>query len=176
MDILISSNLERLLYDLSGCDDAKIRDYMDSLAKDGTYEVDSCIKNTLGEYFWAGCCDDDGTKQTIKDIYSRFSYVCDPHTAVAVNVLRQYREKTADTSKTIIASTASPFKFAGNVLEAIKGSEAKASEPEMLEQLAKLAMSRAPKQISGLFNLPVRFDASCEKSDMPEVILNSLGI
>jgi threonine synthase len=176
MDILISSNLERLLYDLSGCDDVKIRGYMDLLAKEGAYEVNDCVKNALGEYFWAGCCDDEGTKQTIKDTYDRFSYVCDPHTAVALNVLRQYRDKTGDTSKTIIASTASPFKFAGNVLNAIKPEEAPGSEKQMLDNLAELAMTRPPKQISGLFNLPVRFDMSCEKQEMNEVILKALGI
>jgi threonine synthase len=175
MDILISSNLERLIYDLSGCDDEKIRGYMDSLAKEGTYEVDDSIKNTLGEYFWAGCCDDEGTMQTIKDIYERNSYVSDPHTAVALNVLKQYRDKTSDTSKTIIASTASPFKFAGDVLYAIKG-ERNNDEAQMLEELAKLAITHPPKQISNLFNLPVRFEASCEKDKMKDVILNSLGI
>ena len=176
MDILISSNLERLLYDLSGCDDEKIRGYMDSLATNGTYEVDESIKNKLGEYFWAGCCDDEGTKKTIKNIYEHFSYVCDPHTAVALNVLQQYRDKTADASKTIIASTASPFKFAGDVLCAIKGKNSQSSEPKMLEELAELAMTSSPKQITGLFNLPVRFDESCEKQHMNDVILKSLGI
>lgn len=176
MDILISSNLERLLYDLSGCDDAKIRGYMDSLAKDGKYEVNESILNGIHEYFWAGFCDDDATKRTIKDTYERFSYVCDPHTAVALNVLQQYREKTGDTSKTIIASTASPFKFAGDVLSAINAEEQQSSEKQMLEKLSELAITPVPKQISSLFELPVRFDKSCEKQQMKEVILSTLGI
>jgi threonine synthase len=176
MDILISSNLERLIYDLSGCDDEKVRGYMDSLAKDGTYKVDDSIKTALGEYFWAGCCDDEGTKATIKEIYDSFTYVCDPHTAVALNVLKQYRSKTADLSKTIIASTASPFKFAGDVLEAIKGEKSQKTEQDMLETLSELAMTRPPKQIMGLFSLPVRFDQSFEKQQMKDVIFKALGL
>lgn len=176
MDILVSSNLERLVFDLSGCDDAKLRGYMEKLEKDGSYEVDDSIKTRLGEYFWAGCCDDDATRRTIKEIYSRFSYVCDPHTAVALNVLRQYRDKTADTSKTIVASTASPFKFSGNVLTAIRGENSGKSEEELLEELGGIAMTRPPKQISGLFELPVRFDASCDRQGMQAAIFSALGI
>lgn len=176
MDILISSNLERLLYDLSGCDDEKVRGYMDLLNKEGKYEVDESILNAIHEYFWAGYCDDEGTKRTIKDTYERFSYVCDPHTAVALNVLRQYREKTGDTAKTIVASTASPFKFSGDVLNAITGEEQQGSEMQMLEKLSELAITPIPKQISRLFELPVRFTESCEKQKMKDVILNALGI
>ena len=176
MDILISSNLERLIYDLSGCDDEKIRGYMDSLSNEGSYTVDDSIKTALGEYFWAGCCDDEGTKGTIKSIYDRYSYVCDPHTAVAVNVLRQYRDKTADMSKTIIASTASPFKFAGDVLEAIDGKKPQTDEQGLLEALSSYALTRPPKQITGLFELPVLFDESFEKQQMKSVIFKSLGI
>lgn len=176
MDILISSNLERLLYDLSGCDDAKIRSYMDSLAKEGTYTVDDSIKNSIGEYFWAGYCDDNMTRQTIKDIYNKYAYVCDPHTAVAVNVLEQYRVKTNDMSKTIIASTASPFKFAGDVLESIKGEKSSGSEQEQINELAELQMTTPPKQISDLFELPVRFTQSCAKNELKDVVFKALGI
>ncbi|HEX2938067.1 MAG TPA: threonine synthase [Ruminiclostridium sp.] len=176
MDILISSNLERLLYDLSGCDDAKTRGYMDALAKTGTYEVDDSIKNAIGEYFWAGFCDDAMTKQTIKEIYNKYSYICDPHTAVAVNILEQYRAKTSDMSKSIVASTASPFKFAGNVIESITEEEQHESEIEKLNKLAELQLAKPPKQISGLFELPVRFEESCTKTEMKDVVFKSLGI
>lgn len=176
MDILISSNLERLLYDLSGCDDAKIRGYMDSLAKGGTYTVDDSIKNSIGEYFWAGYCDDNMTRQTIKDIYKKYNYVCDPHTAVAVNVLEQYRAKTNDMSKTVIASTASPFKFAGNVLESITGEKQSGSEQEQIKKLAELQITTPPKQISELFELPVRFTQSCGKGELKDVVFKALGI
>ncbi len=170
MDILISSNLERLLYDLSGCDDEKIRTWMQELSVSGSYQVDDYLKNSIGEYFWAGYCDDEKTKSTIKDIYSRYSYVCDPHTAVALNVYEQYKEETKDTSQTIIASTASPFKFAGDVLNAILGKKPEEDEALMLNELSKLAMCNPPKQISALFGLPVRFTQSCDKQKMKDVI------
>lgn len=176
MDILISSNLERLLYDISGCDDAKIRGYMELLSQNGAYTVDESIKNAISEYFWAGWCDDIQTRRTIKEIYEKYSYVCDPHTAVAVNVLEQYRVKTGDMSKTIIASTASPFKFAGNVVEAISGDRELGGEIEKLNKLAELQFTKPPKQIAHLFDLPVRFDKSCSKENMEEAVLNFLGI
>lgn len=176
MDILISSNLERLLYDLSGCDDSKTRGWMESLAKTGRYEVDDYIKNSIGDYFWAGYCDDESTEKTIKDIYSRYSYVCDPHTAVALNVYEQYRKETSDTSKTIIVSTASPFKFAGDVLDAIKGEKQDKDQSEMIDEMAKAAMCRPPKQIESLFNLDVRFSESCDREQMRDVIKEALGI
>lgn len=175
MDILISSNLERLLYDMSGCDDNKIRTWMDSLAETGRYEVDDCMKKSIGEYFWAGYCDDESTKNTIKEIYNKYHYICDPHTAVAMNVYEQYKAKTGDMSKTIIASTASPFKFTGDVLLSLKG-EKSGDEAEMVEQVAKIAMCRPPKQIESLFGMKVRFTDSCEKSTMQDTIKKALGI
>ena len=176
MDILISSNLERLIYDLSGCDAEKVRRYMAQLAAAGRYEVDDTIRRSLGELFWAGSCDDEATKSTIRDICTRFSYVCDPHTAVAVHVYRQYREETGDTSKTIIASTASPFKFSRDVLEAVEGVRSASGEKELLERLGHIMMTYPPQQIRSLFELPVRFDASCDKSEMADVIAASLSV
>lgn len=176
MDILISSNLERLLYDFSGCDDGKVRGWMESLASTGRYEVDDSIKNSIGDYFWAGCCGDDDTQKTIKDIYKKYSYVCDPHTAVALNVYEQYRKATSDTSKTIVVSTASPFKFAGDVLEAIKGEKQDHGQPEMIDEIAKAAMARPPKQIESLFSLDVRFSKSCDRQQMRDIIKGVLGI
>jgi threonine synthase len=176
MDILISSNLERLLYDLSGCDDIKIGGYMRQLTKRGAYEVDSTIKTSLSENFWAGFCDDDATRKTIKEIYDKYAYICDPHTAVAVNVYAQYKEKTGDKSKAIIVSTASPFKFSGNVLEAIKGKKPDGDEESLLKQLSDIVLSPPPKQIASLFEKPVRFSQTCEKSAMPQYILDFLGL
>lgn len=176
MDILVSSNLERLLYDLSACEDVKVRGWMQSLAKYGIYEVDDGIKSSLREHFWAGFCDDAGTKRTISEINKKYSYVCDPHTAVALNVYAQYKEKTADTTKTIIASTASPFKFAGNVLSAITGRQQQTDERALLHELAKLSLCQVPKQIDTLFDLPIRFNDSCEIGAMREKVFNVLGI
>ena len=176
MDILVSSNLERLLYNLSGCDDAKISEYMTRLEEKGSYAVDAGIKTSLEELFWGGSCDDDATRATIKEIFEKYAYTCDPHTAVAVNVYQQYRKKTGDTSKTIIASTANPFKFAGNVLEAIKGGKQRADERELLRELSDIALSPVPAQIVSLFEKPVRFTGDCEKSGMAEAVFRMLGI
>lgn len=176
MDILISSNLERLLYDLSACDDAKIRDYMDSLSSTGRYEVDDTIKKSLSEHFWAGFCDDSGTRSTIRSVYENNSVVIDPHTAVAVNVYQQYREKTGDTSKTIIASTASAYKFAGEVLRSIKGENIPSDQRALIGELAKLSFSNPPKQIASLFDKPVRFKGVCNKDEMKKTIFSALGI
>ena len=119
MDILISSNLERLLYLLCGENDAQIREWFGALAKTGRYEVSEDVKKALFDEFYAGCCDDEQTKATIKEYYEKFSYTCDTHTAVAVKVYEDYVKATGDKTKTIIASTASPYKFSGSVLSAI---------------------------------------------------------
>jgi threonine synthase len=176
MDILISSNLERLLYDLSACDDKKICGWMKELTENGVYEVDSSIKTSLSEQFWSGSCDDVATKETIKNFYTKYSYVCDPHTAVALNVYEQYKQKTADATKTIIASTASPFKFAGDVLEAIEGERPAEDEAGLISLLSSIAMQRAPKQITALFNKQERFNGSCEKTEMIKTIFSALKI
>jgi threonine synthase len=176
MDILISSNLERLLYDLSACDDQVLKTWMNELLKTGKYEVDNQIKNKLSENFWAGFCDDDDTKKTIKNMHDKFSYVCDPHTAVAINVYQQYKEKTADFTKTIIASTASPFKFAGDVLDALKGKSQNQGEFEKINELSELSMLVPPKQIVSIKEKELRFFDCCEKSNIKDYIFEKLGI
>lgn len=177
MDILISSNLERLLYDLSGCDDAQVRGYMDSLSKTGRYEVSDAIKKSISEHFWAGFCDDNNTRGTIKRVFEKNACVTDPHTAVALNVYEQYREKTGDDAKTIIASTASPYKFAGDVVRAIKGEEAaQGDQKTLVSELSNLSLSHAPKQISALFEKPVRFNEVCDKEAMQDTIFSALDI
>lgn len=119
MDILISSNLERLLYLLTGEDDAQIREWFTALAEKGTYEVTDAVKAKLTEQFYGGFCDDAETKATIAELYQKYGYTCDTHTAVAVKVYEDYRKETGDTTKTLIASTASPFKFSASVLDAL---------------------------------------------------------
>ena len=119
MDILSSSNLERLLYHLCGENDAQIREWFGKLASNGKYEVSEDVKKALFDEFYAGCCNDEQTKATIKEYFDKFSYTCDTHTAVAVSVYEEYVKATGDKTKTVIASTASPYKFSGSVLSAI---------------------------------------------------------
>lgn len=99
MDILISSNLERLLYHLSGSDDAQIREWFGSLSKTGRYEVTDEVKKAIADEFYAGCCDDEQTKACIKEIYDEYSYTCDTHTAVAVKVYKDYAAATGDKTR-----------------------------------------------------------------------------
>ena len=152
MDILISSNLERLLYILTGQDDAQIREWFGRLASTGRYEVNDEVKNVLREEFFAGYCDDDQTKKTIREIYEKYSYTCDTHTAVAVKVYEDYKNKTGDMTKTLIASTASPYKFSSSVLEAIEGSNSELDEYEMVDRLAELSKLPIPSSLAELKN------------------------
>ena len=175
MDILISSNLERLLYDLCGRNDATIRDWFGKLSETGRYEVSEEVKAQIKELFWAGCCDDNGTKQTIGDTFRKDHYLCDTHTAVAVNVYHQYKEATGDATKTVIASTASPYKFASSVLGAITD-RIPEDEYAQIDELNRISGLPVPKALAELKNKPVRFTGSIEKAEMEETVLKLLGI
>ena len=176
MDILISSNLERLLYILTGGDDAQIRDWFGKLAKDGKYEVTAEIKAKLQQDFVGGFCDDADTKKTIHDFKEQYGYTCDTHTAVAVKVYLDYIAKTGDTTKTIIASTASPYKFSASVLEAIEGAKSAADEYEQVAHLAEVSGLPIPQSLAALKDKPVRFSEVIEKTDMESYVLKKLGI
>ncbi|MDE5946952.1 MAG: threonine synthase [Oscillospiraceae bacterium] len=175
MDILISSNLERLLYIITGEDDSKIKEWFGSLAETGRYEVTDDVKSVLKSEFYAGFCDDEDTKKTIHDIYEKYSYTCDTHTAVAVKVYQDYRNETGDTTKTIIASTASPYKFSASVLEAIEGSKSELDEYDMIDKLNELSKLEVPESLAKLKTSERRFSDSIEKSDMKNYVLKNLG-
>ncbi|SDA23589.1 threonine synthase [Ruminococcus sp. YE71] len=175
MDILISSNLERLLYMLCGENDATIRDWFGKLASEGKYEVSDDVKKILSEEFAAGCCSDEDTKATIKRIYDKFHYTCDTHTAVAVKVYEDYKAQTGDNTKTIIASTASPYKFSGSVLSAI-GENTDAEEFELVDKLAEVSGLKIPASLAALKNKAVRFDKVIAKDEMKEYVFSVLGI
>ena len=168
MDILISSNLERLLYHLSEGNDALIREYMSSLEKDGKYTVSDEIKSKVSELFAADCCDDKETAQTISKYFDKYSYVPDTHTAVALNVYEKYVAKTGDNTITVVASTANPFKFNKAVVSAIAPDVSldDKDEFELLELLAQKGNIDIPVQLSELRTKAVRFDDVCCKEDM----------
>ncbi|MBQ9981574.1 MAG: threonine synthase [Oscillospiraceae bacterium] len=176
MDILISSNLERLLYMLSGNDDSKIKEWFGALARDGKYEVTDDIKAKIKEEFFAGYCDDESTKATIKNIYDKYSYVCDTHTAVAVKVYEDYVKATGDKTRTLIASTASPYKFSASVLEAISPDSKSEDEYAMVDKINELSKINIPQSLADLKNKPVRFSESIEKSDMTDYVIRTLNI
>lgn len=176
MDILISSNLERLLFHMADEDDAVIREWFGALAKEGRYEVSDAVKAKLAAEFYGGCCGDEETKATIKQVFDRYDYLCDSHTAVAVKVYEDYRKETGDQTKTVIASTASPFKFAGSVLEAVTGAKSDADEFEQLQILGARAGLKVPQQLACLADKPVRFASSVPGDRMEQVVMDSLGI
>ncbi len=172
MDILISSNLERLLYLLTGSD-AAVRGYMEQLNTTGRYEVTPELKQKIQAVFSAGCCDDQGTAETIAKMYQKYGYLMDTHTAVAWKVMEDYRAKTGDMTPTVVASTASPFKFCGSVLEAL-GETKLAAGTEILDQLTAKTGKTAPAPLAGLKGKTVRFTQSVEKSEMSEVVKEML--
>lgn len=176
MDILISSNLERLLYLMTERNDAVISDWFAKLSAEGRYEVTEDIKAKLNEEFYGGFCDDEQTKATISEIYKKYSYTCDTHTAVAVKVYEDYKKETGDTTKTVIASTASPYKFSASVLEALDGTASELDEYAMVDKLYELSNLAIPSALADLKNKPERFNDSIEKDTMKEYVLNDLGI
>lgn len=172
MDILISSNLERLLYLLCDEDDIRVRGWMASLISGGTYNVGEEIFNKIKTHFAAGYCDDEKTKQAIARTFEDFCYLCDTHTGVAVNVYYDYRDSTGDKTPTVIASTASPFKFSASVLDAISpGSAHGADEFDLVHMLAEFTGLECPPQLANLASKKVRFADCCAKNEMEEKVL-----
>lgn len=175
MDILISSNLERLLYHICGENDAQIKEWFGSLASDGKYEVSDEVKAVLADEFYAGCCDDVQTKACIKEIYDKYSYTCDTHTAVAVKVYEDYKAATGDATKTVIASTASPYKFSGSVLSAI-GADTATDEFALVEKLNEVSKLPVPASLAALKDKEIRFSETIDKTEMKDYVFRALGI
>ncbi len=177
MDILISSNLERLLYLLSDKDEAYTNSLMEQLAKTGVYDVSRDILAKIKSTFAAGYCDDAQTKATIAATFKDRGYLCDTHTAVAVHVYESYRAATGDTTPAVIASTASPFKFSASVLAALQtDAAAQGDEFAMLDELAVLTGTACPQQLTGLKEKPVRFNDVCTKEGMAQSVLDMLKL
>ncbi len=174
MDILISSNLERLLYHLTGRNDKLISEWFGKLKTEGRYEVNDEVKKMLGELFFAGCCSDEETKAQIRKTFDEEHYLLDTHSAVAVKVYEDYRAKTGDTTKTIIASTANPYKFGRAVFEAVGGDASIGDEFELIEQLEKKTGTKMPAPLAATKNKEVRFKGSVEKQNMSRVVLDFL--
>lgn len=175
MDILISSNLERLLYHMSN-DDKVVKKLFAELAETGKYQVPESIKAQLDDEFYAGYTTDDETLATIKAVYDKYSYTMDTHTAVAVKVYYDYVEKTGDTTKTVIASTASPYKFSSSVLKALDKYDSNMSEFELVDVLADASKMPIPSSLAALKSKTVRFDGSATKDEMLDYIYNVLEV
>ena len=176
MDILISSNLERLLYLMTDKNDAVIREWFGKLSSEGKYEVSDDVKAKLQEEFCAGFCDDAQTKEAIHAVYEKYSYTCDTHTAVALKVYNDYKAATGDATKTVIASTASPYKFSAAVLEALEGKTSDIDEYDKVDRIAELSKIPVPSALADLKNKPERFNDVIDKADQKNYVLKTLGI
>lgn len=177
MDILVSSNLERLLYKLSGNSDETTREWMNKLKSDGKYEVTDDVKAVIKDKFFGGYCDDAQTKATISKLFEQDNYLCDTHTAVAVNVYEQYVNETGDNTPAVIASTASPYKFSKAVLQAVSPeTELPETEFETVDKLNEFTGAPVPAPLAGLKNKTSRFSDVTEVHKMQDYVLNALGI
>ncbi len=174
MDILISSNLERLIYLICGKDAEKNKEMMNRLSAEGRYEITPEMKEKLSD-FYGGYASEEETAAAIKKLYEKCGYVMDTHTAVASCVYEKYKSETGDETKTVIASTASPFKFARSVMNAIDKKYEKLGDFELVDELSKLANVKVPEAIEEIRTAPVLHDKTCEKdgmADMVKVYLN----
>ena len=173
MDILVSSNLERLLFDLSEWDDQLVKKYMADLAAAGRYEVNAALRERIQSLFYAGSCGERETGTAIRSLHRDYGYLVDTHTAVAAKVLTGYRAETGDTAPSIFVSTASPFKFCSSVLEAL-GEADIAQGLDALDQLTAKTGQPAPAPLAGLRNKRVRFTQVVEKERMADAVMSLL--
>ncbi|MGI5851177.1 MAG: threonine synthase [Caldicoprobacterales bacterium] len=178
MDILISSNLERLLFELCDRQDHQLRIWMGELNETGRYKLDGESLKMLQSILWGGSADEEQTLKAIRDTYRQYNYIIDPHTAVGKWVYDEYREETRDTKKTILVSTASPFKFPGDVLKAIKGMEYIQGKDDfqVLEALASVSGTKIPPGLSELENKPVLHQTTLAAGNMRQAIINFLEL
>ena len=174
MDILVSSNLERLLFLMSGCDAAQVADWMGKLKADGCYQVDDAMIARLHEEFWAGCCDDAGTAKSIGEVWSKYGYLCDTHTAVAWNVADQYLAEEPSGRPVVVLSTASAYKFPVAVLNAL-GAEPAGDEFEIMEQLHTLTGVPVPANLAGLKEKEVLHRNVIEKDEILDFVLGKIA-
>lgn len=176
MDILISSNLERLIYRIAGNDAAKNKALMESLAADGKYVIDEQMKAQLAD-FYGNYANEKETAETIRSIYEGCGYVIDTHTSVAASVYRKYVEETGDTTKTVIASTASPYKFTRSVMEAIDSEKyAAMGDFELVDELSSISKVPVPNAIEEIRSAAIRHNTVAEVDEMPGVVKKILGI
>ena len=169
MDILVSSNLERLLYLLSG-DTVLVASLMKQLNEQGSYTVPADLLEAIQADFWAGCCDDTGAAKTIGKVFAEQGYLCDPHTAAGWAVADDYVNQTGDNRPMVVLSTASPYKFPKTVLEAI-GGNVSGDEFTLMERLETMSGVAIPKKLSGLRGKPERHTGVINKEEMLDYVL-----
>lgn len=175
MDILISSNLERLIYRIAGNDAEKNAEFMTALSQTGQYRITKEMSGQLAD-FYGNYASEQETAARIKELYEKTGYVIDTHTAVASAVCQKYREETGDTRKTVIASTASPFKFTRSVMNAIDSKYDSMTDFELVDELSRMANVKVPNAIEEIRTAPVVHDTVCEKEEMKQTVEKILGV
>lgn len=175
MDILISSNLERLIYKIAGCDDTKNKELMTSLNTTGKYDITDEMKSELID-FYGNYATEKETAEVIKEIYQQTGYILDTHTAVAAKVYKKYKKETNDNTKAVIASTASPFKFTRSVMNAIDDKYDSKGDFELVDELSKLGNVKVPNAIEEIRSANPIHDTVCEVNEMEAVVKKFLGI
>lgn len=174
MDILISSNLERLIYRIAGNDGDRNRELMAALTAQGKYEITDEMKAALSD-FYGDYADEEETAAEIRRLYESCGYVIDTHTAVASAVYQKYRRETGDQTRTVIASTASPFKFTRSVMKAIDPKYDSMGDFELADELSRLANIAVPPAIEEIRTAPVLHRKQCEVEEMKDVVLEFLA-
>lgn len=175
MDILISSNLERLIYRLCGNDAVKCKEMMQALSAEGAYEITPEMKEQLAD-FCGKYASEEETARIIAGVYRKTGYVIDTHTAVAAVAYKKYVEETGDDKVTVIASTASPYKFTRSVMNAIDGKYDAMSDFELVDELCRISGVKVPKAIEEIRTAAVRHDTVVDPCDMPAAVKNILGV
>ena len=170
MDILVSSNLERLLYLMSGCDTKLVAELMGQLNENGVYTVPESMKNAISKEFWAGCCDDAKAAGTIAKVWQENLYLCDPHTAAGWAAAEEYIAETGDKRPMVVLSTASPFKFPAAVLEAI-GGDLSGDEFDQMEHLENATNVPIPANLATLRGKKERHNGVINKDEMLDFVL-----
>ena len=175
MDILISSNLERLIYLSADCDAEKTAQLMAGLSADGEYTITEDMKARMAD-FVGGFADQKADAEAIRHLYEETGYVIDTHTAVACAVYNQYKKSTGDEAKTVIASTASPYKFSRSVMEAIQGEMPELDEFEVIDRLCQTSGVAIPNAVEEIRNAEIRHKLECDAVDMKAMVAGILGL
>lgn len=177
MDILISSNLERLIYLSTGCDADKTAALMQDLSRGGAYTVTDEMRERMWD-FWGGFADQQENAAAIRELFEKSHYMIDTHTGVAACVYKKYKEETKDSTVTVIASTASPYKFSHSVMEAVFGAEACTDQDEfaLVDRMSQVSGIPVPQAVEEIRSAPVRHNMECDAAEMKAVIGRILGV
>lgn len=177
MDILISSNLERLIYRIAGNDAVKNAEFMKELTANGKYEITAEMREQLSD-FYGNYTTEEETAEVIRELYRKTGYVIDTHTAVASGVYGKYKEETGDAdTKTVIASTASPFKFTRSVMDAIDQEKYDAmTDFELVDELSRIANVAVPQAIEEIRSAKILHDTVCDVEEMEQTVKKFLKI